>query len=81
MIQEAALQFPEGRKQPNPAADHLSEGIKDSPPAAAVGPSEKNHRAGDAGRQRAVIVAILYHLHLYVLFIPIKYSHCHNTSY
>lgn len=62
-IQEATLQFPKGRKQPYPATDHLPQRRKDSPSAATPRPAEKNHRAGDASRQLAVIASYLYHPH------------------
>ena len=49
--QEKTLQLPEGRKQSNPAADHLFEGRKDRLAAAIVGLAEENNRVGNAGRQ------------------------------
>ena len=59
---EKTLQLPEGRKQSNPATNHLFEGRKDSSSATTPWPSTKNYRTGDAGWQlRSMIVDPLKH--------------------
>lgn len=58
VIQEEALQFPEGGEQPHSAADHLIEGRKDRPAAATSRAAAKNHRVGDASRQRGTLTSL-----------------------